>query len=223
MSIQLVENIILDAFKNEPFHTLHFINEDSPKVKLKGGSCSDKVLSVKKQLESQGYIVILHSSYINGQDCHRLLKIIINDDEYFADVGNGWPSIKLFPTFENTMYESYGIKFESRICSDHIKLFQTRNSVTRLSQIIPFVSKCEEEILKDIGCRFEQTYPFTGKLRFAQIVGEKFLFLRDTDLEIYSESGVEVKKVKLINKGKNILSEEFNFDLSSLSWPSKWN
>ena len=46
---------------------------------------------------------------------------------------------------------------------------------------IPLKSKSETEILADIKSRFESNidYPFESGIRFAMVVGKKFLFLRD--------------------------------------------
>ncbi len=59
----------------------------------------------------------------------------------------------------------------------------------------------------------EQNYPFSEKIRFAQIVAARFLFLRDTKLHIYSENGKEVISGITSDRLSETLLNEFNFNL----------
>jgi len=214
MSIQQAESIIMKSFRDEPFHTLYFLYNFTPLTHLFGGTCSDKVLSVKKQLEQANFSVQLHSSIIGNQECHRVLRLTINNREYFGDVGNGWPSAKLFPAFEDVTYNCYGITFNSKVFADHLKIYQTRDGVTKHTVTIPLKSKPEEQITYDISNRFDKSYPFSGKLRFAKIVDDKFLFIRDSELHIYANAGKQVLTGISENNLANILNQKFGFDLS---------
>lgn len=215
-NIELAEELILKAFKDEPFHTLFFLYDFVPPSNDYGGTCSDKVLSIKRILTDNGFEVHLHSSMINNIECHRLLKLIIDEQEYFADVGNGWPSIKLFPANEGIKYTCYGITFESKVFSKYIEIHQSRDGISKHTVTIPLESKIESEIMEDISFRYEKLYPFSGKLRFAQIINDQFIFLRDSELSIYSESGVIIKTGNFIEHLRHILDSEFDFDLDRL-------
>jgi arylamine N-acetyltransferase len=215
------ENIILDTFKNEPFHTLFFLYDIKPLNVFEGGTCSDKVLSARSHFEKAGFSVRLHSSIIDNKECHRLLKLTINKREYFADVGNGWPSIKLFPAFRDHEYHCFGITFYSRVFKDHVKIYQKRDDQKRHTVTVPFDSMPEEEILQNISNRFDQTYPFTGKQRFAQVVKNRFLFLRDTDLHIYSDDGKTITSGVTSELLSKTLLNEFNFNLEDFLFKYK--
>jgi arylamine N-acetyltransferase len=212
--LELAESIILEAFMTEPFHTLAFLYDVSPQEENFGGTCSDKVLSVMKKLKREGFKVYIHSSFIGNIECHRLLRLIIGEQEYFADVGNGWPSIKLFPASKNMEYSCYGIYFESIVYNEYVEIYQTRVGIKKHTLTIPLKSKPETAIMKDISNRFNNLYPFTGKLRFAQIINDRFLFLRDSELHIYSESGKQTKIVNCIDNLNQILNVEFGFNLN---------
>lgn len=215
ITLALAEKIILESFCEEPFHSLFFFyNLNQTHVCHEGGTCSDKVISVKEKLKKEGFDVKLHSSFINGKECHRLLKLNIDKKSYFADVGNAWPSYKLFSTDEVTRYKCFGIEFRSNVFTDRITLSQKRHDFTGETVFIPIESKPESKILNDIKLRFESTedFPFANKFRFAQIIGSEFLFIRDNELHRYSDSGYSKET---ISNYKQILLDVFDFDLST--------
>lgn len=207
----LAENIILESFCNEPFHTLYFLHKIKPKAFTEGGTCSDKVLSTKQKLLQAGFKVRLHSSFIEDKECHRVLKVWIGDKIYFADIGNGWPSIKLFSADTETKYECFGIEFSTKVFIDHLKIYQTRNNKKRNTVCIPFMSKVEDDIEDDISTRFEvSSYPFVGKFRFSQVIENEFLFIRDDTLHRYTNAG---KKIELVTDREQVLLKEFGFNI----------
>ena len=216
-TVQLVENVLLKKFQTEPFHNFYLIYNLQPKTLKYGGTCSDKTLSLLYTLKEMGIPARLHSSIINDQEIHRLVSVIINGKVYFADVGNGWPSIKLFPKDHEIVYSNYGITYRSTIQNKSVYVYQERRGKEKLSTIIPFSSKSEKEIMKDIENRFNGSivYPFSDKLRFSLVVGDKFLFLRDKTLYFYCEKqnikeivGIERKDVQ------QKIKEHFCFDTS---------
>ena len=73
MSVHQVENMILRSFQNEPFHSLYFYFNIRPiDGSSNGGTCSDKVLSVKEMLmSSRAFKCYLHWSIINNLETHR--------------------------------------------------------------------------------------------------------------------------------------------------------
>lgn len=209
----IAEKIILESFCNEPFHTLFFLHRIKPNNFTEGGTCSDKVLSTQQQLLKAGFKVRLHSSFIDGKECHRVLKVWIDDKIYFADIGNGWPSIKLFSMDVETQYECFGIQFSTKIYRDHLKIYQTRNNIKRNTVCIPFQSKGEHKIKDDISKRFDVTsYPFINKFRFSQVIGQSFLFVRDNTLHRYTNSG---KEAELVTDREKALLKEFGFNLKA--------
>ena len=155
----------------------------------------------------------LHSSFINDKECHRLLRLEIEDDIYFADVGNAWPAIKLFPLNREIAFTSYGIEYFTKIGDDQLAIFQRRGGELFESTVIPFQSKSEADIVADIDMRFQETYPFTGRIRFAQIINNQFLFLRDSDLFICSDEGVSIEPGLMLDSIGQTLQDYFQFDI----------
>lgn len=214
---QKAEEIILEGFLTEPFHNLYFKYNIVPTTYLYGGSCSDKVLSTYNKLKGEGFSVRLWSSLVKGLETHRLINISIDGKTYFADVGNAWPSVKMFPKDEEIEYESYGILFKSVINEDTLDIYNCRDDREILSVSVLLDSKPEEEIFKDIEDRFsiDIDYPFRDRIRFAQIIDEVFFFLRDEMLYVYSKKENYKINVSIDNEIdlKDVLMKYFGFDL----------
>ena len=83
---------------------------------------------------------------------------------------------------------------------------------------IDIAAKPEAEIYNGIKNRFSTNiiYPFSNELRFSMVVGERFLFIRDTKLEIYSNSGYEEIVNISLNNLEDILIEYFDYDIKPI-------
>lgn len=188
-----VEALMLHHFKTLPFHNLKLIYGDDLQNMPAGGTCSDKTLSFIADAKEQRFDVALHSAFIGGEEIHRLAKFNIGGRHYFADVGNGWPSIKLYPSDTPVDYQCYGMKFRTEIDEDYVTVFHKKNNTEALQMKIPRAERNEADILRAIENRFTSgiVYPFSDSLRFSQIVDNRFLFLRGDRLEIYGVDGFE--------------------------------
>ena len=209
-----IEGLMLCEFNASPFHNLFFLGLCSPSSRLAGGTCSDKVLAFRAQLGAQGVQARLHSSFIQGQETHRLLALDIGGEDYFADVGNGWPSIKLFPANRAVSYSAFGIEFRSLLTPDYVDVYQIKQGVESLSQRIPRRIKPQAQILADIEQRFSggASYPFASGLRFAQVIDDEFLFLKDDTLRIYSATS-ELRSLHLPSRHACVTALEDHFGL----------
>jgi arylamine N-acetyltransferase len=213
--ITTIEKILYGCFEKEPFQNFYQLNNIVPTTFEFGGTCSDKSLSFYHKLKKIGYDVHLHSSWINEQEIHRVIRINLNNLSFLADVGNGWPSIHLYPLHEEVSYKAFGMEFQSRLLNDKIQVFHTNDGKTSLLFESYFKCKPENEIMDDIRNRFSRGihYPFNGKIRFSQIVNGKFLFLKDDRLRIYADFGYkEITGIKP-NEISTIIRNYFNFDL----------
>jgi len=217
-STEQIERLLLDALSLSPFHNLFFLGACKPSSALSGGTCSDKVLACRDQLKAQGVDSRLHSSFISGQETHRLLALRCSGDDYFADVGNGWPSVRLFPANRAIDYCAFGIQFRTTVTPDFVDVYQIKQGDETLSQRIPRRLKPETEILADIEQRFSGgvRYPFASGLRFAQVIGDEFLFLKDDLLRIYSQER-PLKSLILPNKRAQVsaLKKYFSLDVKA--------
>ena len=79
------------------------------------------------------------------------------------------------------------------------------------------ILKKEVEIKEDMKNRFSKNidYPFLNKIRFAQLFEDKFYFLRDDILHIYTNNEKYSKTINNLNEDNlsSILKKFFNFNL----------
>ena len=185
-----LEALMLEKFKTEPFHNLHLLYDSSAQQILPGGTCSDKTLSFLDAASKAGFDVALHSGFIDGREIHRLVRATIGGRRYFADVGNGWPALKLYPADRETSFRCFGMSFRTAIEGQRVLVFHDKRGRESLQLEIDVNGKPEYEILADIQRRFSSdiTYPFSNGVRFSLVVGPRFLFLRGDRLEVYEES-----------------------------------
>lgn len=219
MTVQLAQKILLEKFQREPFHNFYLLNDVQPNSNKYGGTCSDKTLSYLEAAKTAGLDAHLHSARIGGKEIHRLVRLEIDNQRYFADIGNGWPSIHLFPANTPIEYECYGMAYRTKIEDGVITVYHRKNGVEKPQMEIDIAEKSDAKIRQSIVNRFASniTYPFSNQLRFSMIVDQRFLFIRDTQLEIYSSDGYEV--VPSVTKSddiKAVIMKYFNYDISPL-------
>lgn len=192
-SIHQIETLMLEHFCTEPFHNLLPIFGQAIARTVPGGTCSDKTLAFVTAGRVRGFDLSLHSGFIGGREIHRLVRVHIGSSLYFADVGNGWPSVKLYPIDREVSFRSFGMGFRTEINNDRVSVFHERRGNESLQMEIDIEAKPESEIMADIDRRFSSgiRYPFSNSLRFSRIVGDQFLFLRGNRLDIYSENQFE--------------------------------
>lgn len=215
--VDKVHQLLLDEFRTVPFHNLFFLGlchaggADSPT----GGTCSDKVLAFRDRLSAQGIQARLHSAFINGQNCHRVLVLDLEGERYFADVGNGWPSVRLFPAERDSSYLAYGIEFLSYRNGDWLDIYQRKEGRCSLSVRIPLALMEEEQVELVIQNRFDGSteYPFDDGIRFAQVLGDAFVFLKRDKLRIF-RSDRDVETVVLPDWRDQITELEARFGIT---------
>ena len=218
MTVHLAQQILLDKFKQKPFHNLYLLNNVHPATMAYGGTCSDKALSYLDATKAVGLDAYLHSARIGGKDIHRLVRLEINNQRYFADIGNGWPSIQLIPAATPILYECYGMRFRTTIENDVITVYHRKRNVEKKQMEIDIAAKSETEIYHSIENRFSADiiYPFSSQLRFSMVVGKRFLSIRDTQLEIYSNSGYEeVLNISMSNL-RDVIEGYFGYDIKPI-------
>jgi arylamine N-acetyltransferase len=218
-TLENIEALLLKEFETVPFHNLFMLNKISKVPSALGGTCSDKVLHFKKVLANNGIISKLHSAFINGVACHRMLSLEIEKQNYFIDVGSGWASTKLFPAFAPIEYSVYGMTFKTEIFADHIVLFHKTDNEFKSMVTIPLKTKAEEIILEEINNRFADTsiYPFQNSLRFSKVKDNSFYFIKGDTLRIYRQDKQTEMKLSQEEIFK-MITEVFNFDLTNMKF-----
>ena len=223
MYLNSIEQTIYKIFEDEPFHNLYQrYGLAFPKYRMDdGGSCSVKSLSAQRRLLNLTHCNIateLHDSIVhfnNHSYRHLVLKITHHGCIYFADIGNGWPAIKLFPTSHNIKFHCAGIGFYSKLYRKIIKIYQARDGKSFHYLTIPLTTKSEFHSKRQINEHFnhfnENRAP-NKELRFAQIIDNQFLFLRGNQINVYHED--YKKKYDISSKPiAEVLEKYFRFQL----------
>lgn len=218
MTVQLAQQILFDKFQREPFHNFYLLNNVHPITRTFGGTCSDKTLSYLEAAKTAGLDAHLHSARIGGKEIHRLVRLEIDNQRYFADIGNGWPSIHLFPANTPIEYECYGMAYRTQIEDGVITVYHKKNGVEKQQMEIDIAEKLDAEIRQSILNRFSSniTYPFSNQLRFSMIVDQRFLFIRGTQLEIYSSDDYEEVPSVTRSDIKAVIMKYFRYDISPI-------
>ena len=208
--INKIESLLFEEFKTVPFHNVFMLNNIENKDLSLGGTCSDKVLHFREVLKNNGIETKLHSSFINDEECHRMLSVLIDKKKHFIDIGSGWPSLKLFPELTPIEYSVYGMSFKTEIFESKLIISHKTGGDYKQMIDVPLFTKSESDILCDIENRYKDTsiYPFQNSLRFSIIKDDSFYFIKGNTLRIYNETGIIEKTLNPggINK---LLQKEF--------------
>ena len=217
-SVQAVEALMLEHFRTEPFHNLHLIYGPRLESAVPGGTCSDKTLSFVTAGVSAGFDISLHSGFIGGREIHRLARVRIGGRLFFADVGNGWPALKLYPADHEISFRCFGMGFRTEIADGRVTVLHEKRGREAVQLEIDVRGRPESEIRADIDGRFSSgvVYPFSNSLRFSQVVGSRFLFLRGDRLEIYCDGGFECLEAIDDARVPDVLHDHFGYDLRAL-------
>jgi arylamine N-acetyltransferase len=221
-SLDSVIDLMEQKFRDEPFHTLHMLYSESIGHQVPGGTCSDKTLSFIREARKRGFDAKLHTAFIGGKEIHRLARLNIGEKVFFADVGNGWPSLYPYPADEPITHTCFGMTFRTEIGEGMLSVYHRTEDKECLQMEIMLSSRPEEEILAEIKERFSSniTYPFANRMRFSAIVDDEFRFLRDNTLFIYREKS-NVKRISVAeDQWQNTLLEYFRWDVKLTSTES---
>mgnify|MGYP005741566693 CR=1 FL=1 len=166
-----IEALMLHAFRTEPFHNLRLMYDDELGATVPGGTCSDKTVSFVDAARQSGVMVKLHSAFIGGEEIHRLARVHLGARVYFADVGNGWPSLRLYPADRPTVFRCFGMVFRTEVTPRIVSVYHDNKGRESLQMEIPVNGRPETEILEAIKMRFRAgvAYPFANALRFSAI------------------------------------------------------
>ena len=123
--------------------------------------------------------------------------------------------MKLYSADKEVEYECFGMRFRTRILGSRIAVFNERSGKEYPQLEIEIAARSESSIRAEITNRYEQgiKYPFSGGVRFAQIVDDRFLFLRDKRLEIHSASTVEILEEVTEESLPEVIYKHFNLRL----------
>lgn len=206
--VETVEALMLEHFRTEPFHNLCFIYGPSLEPEVPGGTCFYKTRSIIDAGKKAGFDVFWHTGFIRVQGTpwsHWVARVQIDGRLFFADMGSGWPSLKLYPADREVSYRCFGMGFRTEIANGRMTVFHEKHRKEALQLEIQLQPRPESDLLADIKRRSSlgHVYP-NNSLRFSQVVGDRFLFLRGDRLEIYSDhdfecvDGIEEAQVPMV-------------------------
>jgi len=209
--------ILKQDYETVPFHNFRIILKKEMELKH-GGTCSDRTLYLKQKLEALGIETFLHSAKIKGKEIHRMLKIEINNEFYFLDVGLGWSLMLPISLKQNMKYNFFGLHFKTEINKNEITLYKKNKNNYTVSYNTTVETQNQEKIEQQINNRFEniEFYPFKDSIRFSKVIDNEFYFLKGNVLG-YSEnnefkSKIIEKKDEFVSLFKNKF--KFNPDLA---------
>jgi len=209
--------ILKQDYETVPFHNFRIILKKDMELKY-GGTCSDRTLYLKQKLDALGIETFLHSARIKGKEIHRMLKIEINNEFYFLDVGLGWSLMLPISLKQNMKYNFFGLHFKTEINKNEITLYKKNKNNYTVSYNTTVETQNQEKIEQQINNRFEniEFYPFKDSIRFSKVIDNEFYFLKGNVLG-YSEnnefkSKIIEKKDEFISLFKNKF--KFNPDLA---------
>jgi len=176
-----IEEKTVQYLKTYPFHNLFFLHElREVEASHYGGTCSDRSIHFKQLLEEEfkhtSIDIKLHRAYIQKKKTHTILRIKINKQIYFCDVGMGFPITKLLPSHKNIEFNSYNIKFKSITTTDKITVYIDEGDGEKELMQIDKKEQPQEEVEKEILERWEnkEKLPFNYKLRYFFIYNDKY-------------------------------------------------
>jgi len=215
-TLEIAESILMEKFRTEPFHNFHRLKE-TENFSSCGGTCSDKTKSYIRALHENGIKANLHTALIDNKYNHQIARIEFEGHSCFADAGNGWPSIYLYPDNKEVNYRCYGMSFRSEIYNDTIKIFHTRNNIEKLQMEFNRIPQSQELVKKNMNRRFTNNteYPFDMGIRFSMVVADRFLFIRNNELQIYSDTEYSSFDIVSPNNLSDIIKEHYYFTITS--------
>lgn len=181
-----IEKKILDYLKTYPFHNLFFLDElREVKASHYGGICSDRSIHFQQILNQEfqytSIDIKLHQAFINKQKTHTILRIKIDTQVYFCDVGMGFPISKLIPSDKNIEFTSYDIKFKSVVNPSEIIVYIDEGKGEKELMKILQEAQSQEEVEQEILELWEnkEKLPFYNKLRYFFIHNDKYYQIKN--------------------------------------------
>ena len=218
--VDALETLMLDHFRSEPFHNLHAIYGPSIRPDMPGGTCFYKTGRLVDIGRNSGFDVHWHTASVRVQGVpwpHWVVRVQVDGRRFFADMGNGWPSIKLYPADLEVAYRHFGMGFRTEIANERVTVFHEKHGKESVQLEIDVRPKPEAQLLAEVERRSSlgHIYPI-NRLRFSLIVGSRFLFLRGDRLEIYDDNGFECLEGIDDARVREVLRDHFGYDVGAL-------
>ena len=212
--INQIIQILKKDFETVPFHNFRIVLKKEMELKY-GGTCSDRTLYLKQKLDALGFETFLHSAKIKGKEIHRLLKIEINNEPYFLDVGLGWPLMLPISLKQDIEYNFFGLHFKTRINKNEITLFKNGKNGYTVSYKTTTKTQDPAKIKQQINNRFEniEFYPFKNSIRFSKVINNEFYFLKGNILGYSEDNEFKSKVIESKEEFIYLFENKFKFNI----------
>jgi len=184
-----IETEIHTYLKDYPFHNLFLLYGFNDIFASKfGGTCSDRSVQFKNKLEKKfqhcNIDIKLHRAFINGKKTHTIIRLIIDKEVFFIDVGMGFPITKLLPIDIDMEFISYNVKFKSTVVNDELVVFVDFNDDEKELMRINIKEQSQSQVQDEINQRWanKDDLPFVQTLQYYFIHKNKFHRIQGADI-----------------------------------------
>jgi arylamine N-acetyltransferase len=154
-----------------------------------GGPCHVQSWGFLSLLRLAGFDAHLCGATIAQPDDHLLVLVILGDETYACDVGNGQPYLEPFPL--NRTHEQRHAGWTMRTTPDRGELVLTRRSTDQPAWRIVYRARPEVRRWEDFARTIERHHheqdfgPFLSALRVVRINGTSMVTVRDEQVTVY--------------------------------------
>lgn len=183
-----------------PFHNLDLLISESPRdqdeaalncLNGRGGGCHVHAAGFCAFIQSLGFSASLAAATIGAPEDHLIVTVLIDDERYWVDVGNGQPYIQPFPSSKPLVLSHLGWTLRTTPVESGIRL--ERTSVDQPQWRTVYTTSDVDKKWKDFSDAIERHHtesgfgPFLTGLRVVDIGPNQMRTLRDDILTEYSD------------------------------------
>lgn len=185
-----------------PFHNLDLLIGESPReeeeatarcLSGRGGGCHVHAAGFYALVQSLGFSASLASATISSPEDHLLVTVLIDDERYWIDVGNGQPYLQPFPSSRSTNFSHLGWTIRTTPVESGIRL--ERTSVDQPQWRTVYTTTDANKRWEDFSDAIERHHtesgfgPFLTGLRAVDIGMSRMRTLRNEILTEYDDDG----------------------------------
>lgn len=137
ISVDFLHSIVSGIFENIPFQNFSMLTNDwvRPSVTMikedmlsgLGGLCTIRNPFLHEFLRALGFDVRFVSSTINEPDCHISLIVKINEEDWWVDVGNGYPYLEPIRLGDNEVKSNWFMQYQLKSENDRYCVYHKLN------------------------------------------------------------------------------------------------
>lgn len=164
-----------------------------------GGPCHVQSWGFLSLLRLAGFEAHLCGATISRPDDHLLVHVVLDDERYVCDVGNGQPYLEPFPL--GRTHEQQHAGWQARSTSDGDELVLARRSPDQPAWRVVYRARPETRRWEDFASSIARHHhepgfgPFLSGLRVVRIGAASMIAVRDDQVTIYREDRFECARL----------------------------